>query len=143
VGKCCAITHPCALPSSITSVAAVVENAVATFLLKSRSDLKRSAVLLWLSANFIWYHLGSYLLGIQYCLALGKYPIACRSHAAANIVVQVLALYWVVGRLSARPGLGNLADESESILRLMRTFQAVWPGQPNPPQRGFGPMTLF
>ena len=81
---------------------ALLEIGVALFLLGSRGELKRSLVLLWLSANFICYHLANYLLGIHYCPCLGtledRLPLP---RGLASIILQVLALYWVIGGLSS------------------------------------------
>lgn len=56
-------------------LAALIEVAVAAFLLRNRSGLRRSLLLLWLSSNFIAYRLGNYLLGIHSCSCLGAlYP---------------------------------------------------------------------
>jgi hypothetical protein len=80
---------------------ALVEIAVALFLLKSRGDLTRSLVLLWLSSNFIAYRLGSYLLGVHTCPCLGQ--LADRlplPRGFADILLQLLVLYWFVGSLS-------------------------------------------
>lgn len=43
--------------------AALIEVTVALFLLGNRSELRRSLLLLWLSANFLCYHLGNFILG--------------------------------------------------------------------------------
>lgn len=87
---------------SLLFLAAFVEIGVATFLLRSRRDLKRSLVLLWLSVNFICYHVANYLLGIHYCPCLGtledRSPLP---RGLASIILQVLALYWVIGGLSS------------------------------------------
>ena len=75
-------------------LAAVVEVAVAVSLLGSSRDLRRSLVLLWLSGNFIAYHLGNYLLGIHTCPCLGR--LADRlplPRGAADITLQVLVLW--------------------------------------------------
>jgi hypothetical protein len=53
-------------------LAALLEIAAAAFLFRSRSELARSLVLLWLTANFIFYHLGDYALGIHFCPCLGQ-----------------------------------------------------------------------
>jgi hypothetical protein len=49
----------------------LVEIGAAYFLFKSRSELRRSLILLWLSTNFLCYHLGNYLLGFHRCPCLG------------------------------------------------------------------------
>ncbi len=53
-------------------IVAALEIAVAVFLLKSQSSLRRSLVLFSLSANFIAYRVGNYLLGIHTCPCLGN-----------------------------------------------------------------------
>src|SRR5271157_3233196 len=47
--------------------AGLLEVAAAVFLLKCASGLRRALALLWLSANFAFYHLGHHLLGIHTC----------------------------------------------------------------------------
>ena len=77
-------------------LAALLEIAIAVFLLRSRSELKRSLVLLWLSTNFLLYHLGSYLIGVHLCPCLGQ--LADRlplPRGLADIALQVLLLYWL------------------------------------------------
>ncbi len=76
-------------------LAALVEVIVAAFLLRSRSEWKRSLVLLWLSGNFIFYHLGNYLLGYKTCSCLGHLSDALPlPHGFAESMLQVLVLYW-------------------------------------------------
>ncbi len=81
--------------------AACLEVVVAVFLLKSQSTLKRSLVLLWLTANFITYHLGNYLLGIQTCPCLGnladRLPLR---RGLADTILQAMLLYWLLGSLT-------------------------------------------
>jgi hypothetical protein len=82
--------------------AALLEVAVAVFLLKGRSDLRRYLVLLWLSANFISYHLGIYLLGLHTCPCLGQ--LADRlplPRGLADIFLQVLVLYWFAASVNS------------------------------------------
>lgn len=83
-------------------LAALIEVAVAAFLLRNRSGLRRSLLLLWLSSNFIAYRLGNYLLGIHSCSCLGR--LADRlplPRGLADAVLQVLLLWWFVGSLSS------------------------------------------
>lgn len=83
-------------------LAALVEIPVAVFLLKSRSDLRRSLVLLWLSSNFIAYRLGNYLLGIHTCPCLGQ--LADRlplPRGLVDIFLVVLVLWWFAGSLGS------------------------------------------
>lgn len=79
-------------------VVALIEIVVATFLLRSRSDLWRSLVLLWLSSNFMGYRLGSYLLGVHLCPCLGhltdRLPLP---PGLADIALTVLVLWWFAG----------------------------------------------
>lgn len=81
--------------------AAVVELAAAAFLIKSRSHLRRGLVLLWLSANFLVYHWGNYLLGFQTCPCLGRLtdrlPLPPGS---AEVALQVLVLFWLFNSFS-------------------------------------------
>ncbi len=82
--------------------AGVLEIAVAVFLLRSHSVLKRSLVVLWLSANFIAYHVGTYWLGVHLCPCLGE--LAGRlplPQGMADIFLQVLAFYLFVGSAGA------------------------------------------
>lgn len=75
---------------------------MAVFLLASSGDLKRSLALLWLSGNFIAYHLGNYLLGFHNCPCLGR--LADRlplPRGAGDIILQVLVLFWFAGSLSS------------------------------------------
>jgi len=80
---------------------ATVEVAVAVFLFKGRSDVRRCLVLLWLSGNFLFYHLGNYLLGVQLCPCLGqlteRLPLP---KGLAELVFQFLALYWFLTSLN-------------------------------------------
>ncbi len=80
--------------------AGVVEMAVAALLLTSRSDFKRSLVLLWLSGNFLFYHWGSQLLGFHTCPCLGhltdRLPLP---PGLAEVILQVLALFWFLTSL--------------------------------------------
>jgi hypothetical protein len=82
--------------------AAVLEIAVAVFLLRSRSALRRSVAVLWLSANFIAYHIGDYWLGVHLCPCLGqladRLPLPPRM---ADILLQVLAFYLFAGSVGA------------------------------------------
>ena len=50
----------------------VVEIVVAIFIIVSSNDLKRCIALLWLSGNFLFYHLGNYAMGIHLCPCLGN-----------------------------------------------------------------------
>lgn len=81
--------------------AACLEVVVAVFLLKSQSTVRRSLVLLWLTANFITYRLGNYLLGIQTCPCLGnladRLPLR---RGLADTILQAILLYWVLGSLT-------------------------------------------
>jgi len=76
---------------------ALVELLVAAFLLKSRSDLQRGVALLWLSSNFLFYHLGNYLLNIHLCPCLGtvgdNLPLP---KGMAEIAIQIVSLYWFI-----------------------------------------------
>ncbi len=80
---------------------ACLEVAAAVFLLKSQSTLKRSLVLLWLTANFVTYHVGNYLLGIQTCPCLGtladRLPLR---RGLADTLLQGMLLYWLLGSLT-------------------------------------------
>ena len=72
------------------------------FLIQSRSELPRSLVLLWLSANFLFYHLGNYALGVHLCPCLGQ--LADRlplPKGLADIALQVLLLYWMAGSVQS------------------------------------------
>lgn len=83
-------------------IAALIEVAVAALLFRNRSGLRRSLLLLWLSSNLIAYRLGNYLLGIHTCACLGR--LADRlplPRGLADIVLQVLLLWWFVGSLSS------------------------------------------
>lgn len=81
---------------------AVVELGVAIFLLTNRSELKRSLVLLWLSANFAFYHLGNFLLGVHLCPCLGRLTDRLPfPRGFAEIMLQVLVLYWCATSLSS------------------------------------------
>ena len=72
-----------------------VEIFVSLFLLRSRSDLKRSLALFWLSGNFLVYHLGNYLFGFHFCPCLGKLSDALPlPRGFAEAMLQVLVLYW-------------------------------------------------
>ena len=78
-------------------LAALLEIAIAVFLLRSRSELKWSLVLLWLSANFIIYHFGNYLIGVHLCPCLGQ--LADRlplPRGLTDVALQVLLLYWLL-----------------------------------------------
>jgi hypothetical protein len=79
----------------------LLEIAVALFLFKSRSDMKRCLVLLWLSANFLLYHFGNYILGVHLCPCLGhltdRLPLP---KGLAEVVFQFLALYWFLTSLN-------------------------------------------
>jgi hypothetical protein len=81
--------------------AAALEIAVALYLLRSRNGVKRSLVLLWLSANFIAYHLGNYLLGFHTCPCLGRLsdrlPLP---RGMADVLLQVLVLFWFAQSMS-------------------------------------------
>lgn len=83
-------------------LAALVEIAVAVFLLKSRNDLRRSLVLLWLSSNFIAYRLGNYLLGMHTCPCLcqlaDRLPLP---RGLVDIFLLVLVLWWFAGSLGS------------------------------------------
>ena len=83
-------------------LAALVEIVVAFFLLKSRGNLQRSLALLWLSANFLAYHLGNYLLGIHYCPCLGsladRLPLP---RGLPNVFLLVITGYWFVASLDS------------------------------------------
>jgi len=103
---------------------ALIEITVAAFLLMSRSDLKRSLALLWLSSNFLAYRLGNYFLGIHTCPCLGR--LADRlplPHGSAHIILLVLVLWWFAGslgsfwRLWASERWGRLALAIRSGLR--------------------------
>ncbi len=80
---------------------ALVEIAVAVFLLKSQSSVRRSLVLLWLSGNFTAYRLGNYLLGIHNCPCLGnladRLPLR---RGLADTILQAILLYWLLGSLT-------------------------------------------
>jgi hypothetical protein len=81
---------------------ALLEAAVGVYLLQSRSPLRRSLALLWLSANFLWYHLGNDLMGFHYCPCLGR--LADRlplPHGLADVALQVLVLFWFVVSLGS------------------------------------------
>jgi len=79
-------------------LAALLEIVVALFLLKSRSHLGRSLVLLWLSANFLAYHLANYLLGIHYCPCLGsltdRLPLP---RGLPDTLLIALVFWWFAG----------------------------------------------
>jgi hypothetical protein len=81
-------------------LAALVEVVAAVFLLRSRSDLRRCLLLLWLSGNFLFYHWGGYLLGFQACPCLGhltdRLPLPPGS---AEVALQVLVLFWFLASL--------------------------------------------
>jgi len=83
-------------------LAALVEIVVAVFLLKSRINLRRSLALLWLSANFLAYHLGNYLLGIHYCPCLGsladRLPLP---RGLPNVFLLVFAGFWFLASLES------------------------------------------
>jgi hypothetical protein len=80
---------------------ALVEVGVAVFLLKSPSDLERGLTLMWLSSNFLFYHLGNYFLNIHLCPCLGaiddNLPLP---KGMGEVIVQVLALYWFITTLN-------------------------------------------
>ena len=79
---------------------ALLEIGIAVYLLMSRSDSSRSLVLLWLSANFVSYHIGIRLLGFTGCPCLGR--LAGRLPVApgfAESMLGVLILYWFIGSL--------------------------------------------
>ena len=65
------------------------------YLLRSSNGVRRSLVLLWLSANFLCYHLGNYLMGFQNCPCLGRLtdrlPLP---RGLPEVALQVLALFW-------------------------------------------------
>ena len=75
--------------------AGLLEIGVAVFLVWGRSDLGRCLALLWLSANFLFYHVASYVLGARPCPCLGhlsdRLPMP---PGMAEVILQVLALYW-------------------------------------------------
>ncbi len=78
-------------------LAALLEITIPVFLLRSRSELRRALALLWLSANFIIYHFGNYLIGVHLCPCLGQ--LADRlplPRGLGDIALQVLLLYWLV-----------------------------------------------
>ncbi len=83
-------------------LAALLELAVAAFLLRTRGELRRCLVLLWLSANFLLYHLGNYSIGVHFCPCLGQLADALPlPKGLADIALQVLLLYWLLGSLEA------------------------------------------
>ena len=71
------------------------------YLVKSKNDLRRSLVLLWLSGNFLFYHLGTYLLGVYLCPCLGRLtdrlPLP---QGSAEVALKFLVLYWFVTSLN-------------------------------------------
>jgi hypothetical protein len=81
-------------------VAALLEVAVASYLLGSRNDLRRAIALVWLSGNFMAYHIGSYLTGVQLCPCLGrlgdKLPVP---RGFSESLLQTLVLFWFAGGL--------------------------------------------
>lgn len=82
-------------------LAAMTEIAVAVVLLWSRSGLKRSLALLWLSGNFIVYRLGNVLMGFHTCPCLGTLTDRLTlPRGLADIVLLMLILYWLLGSLS-------------------------------------------
>jgi len=79
----------------------LVELFVAAFLLKSTSDLNRGMALLWLSSNFLFYHLGNYFLNIHLCPCLGaigdNLPLP---KGMGEVIVKVLAFYWFLASVN-------------------------------------------
>jgi hypothetical protein len=75
----------------------LVEVSVAIYLLRGRNDLQRCLALLWLTSNFLSYHLGNYLLNIRLCPCLGELgdnlPLP---KGFGSILLQVVALYWLI-----------------------------------------------
>ena len=103
---------------SLMTCAAILEVAVAIFLFRSRSELRRSLALLWLSANFLAYHLGKYLIGVHLCPCLGQLPDRLPlPKGLADIALQVLLLYWMVG-------------SSRSLWRAWGTWSSLGCGAP-------------
>src|SRR6266404_75458 len=80
---------------------AVLEIVIAVYLLRSRSDLRRCLALLWLSSNFLVYHLGNFLLGVHLCPCLGhltdRLPLP---PGLAEVALQFLVLYWLLTSLN-------------------------------------------
>ncbi len=73
----------------------VVEILLALLLLRNRSNVKRSLALLWLSSNFLVYHLGNYLFGFSYCPCLGRLSDALPlPRGFGESMLRVLVLYW-------------------------------------------------
>ena len=83
-------------------LAAALEIVVALYLLGSRNGVRRSLVLLWLSANFLCYHLGNYLMGFQNCPCLGRLtdrlPLP---RGLPDVALQVLVLFWLTQSLAS------------------------------------------
>ncbi len=79
-------------------LAALLEITAAVFLFRSRSESRRSLVLFWLSANFIWYHVGVHLLGVHFCPCLGQLSDSLPlPKGLADVILPVLLLYWFLG----------------------------------------------
>lgn len=78
--------------------AALVEAAVAAYLFGSNLSLIRAVALLWLSANFMAYHFGNYVLGFKNCPCLGSLSakLSLPSGVAENLL-RAFILYWFVG----------------------------------------------
>lgn len=63
---------------------ALLEIVMAVFLLKSRSNLRRCVAVLWLSGNFLFYHLGNYILGVHLCPCLGRLTDSLKTHLSRD-----------------------------------------------------------
>jgi hypothetical protein len=109
--------------------AGLVELAAAVFLFKTRSDLRRSLVLLWLSGNFLVYHWGSHLLGFQTCPCLGRLTDSLRlPPGSAEIALQVLVLFWLLNSLNILWRVWGSPHWARLFHRPSRMLQEASPG---------------
>ena len=77
----------------------VLEVLVATYLIVSHHPLRRSVLLLWLTANFMTYHFGNHLFGLKTCPCLGTlggrlpYPYV----GSRKNFLEGCILFWFIG----------------------------------------------
>lgn len=106
---------------------AALEIAVALYLRRSQNGVRRSLALLWLSANFITYHLGNHLLGFHTCPCIGRLsdrlPLP---HGMAEVILQVLVLFWFAQSLAYF----SRDYGAERWMRLVARVRRLMPGAP-------------
>lgn len=109
---------------------AVIEIAVALFLLKSRHETRRALALLWLSGNFLFYHFGNTLIGVRLCPCLGRLtdrlPLP---PGLADVLLQFLVIFWFLVSLNCVWRRGGFGEWSRLFTSSSKFFPRGLPGR--------------